>query len=534
MFGACFLVFGRFALLGFGYVVVGDSGMSSNKARTLMVQGTASSVGKSILVTALCRIFKQDGYKVAPFKAQNMALNSFVTKEGGEIGRAQAAQAEAAGIEPSVYMNPVLLKPEADAHSQVIVLGKVAKNLPAREYYGYTPTLLSVIEDSLNRLRSEYDIVVIEGAGSPAEINLKEREIVNMRVAKMAEAPVLLVGDIDRGGVFASIVGTLELLDEDERNLVKGIVINKFRGDVSLLKPGLDFLEKKIGKPVLGVVPFFKDLKVAQEDSVWLEEKHEGTADARLDVAVIGLPHMSNYDDFDPLAEMGCAVRYVNEAVRIGRPDLIIVPGTKTTVADLNFMRERGIAAAVLRLAAAGTPVIGVCGGYQMLGKRINDPLHVESHEQAVEGLGLLDIETTFSATKTTTQVTARVLTNAGLLAASEGIEVIGYEIHMGQTKSAHDRAAFRIVETPEGKCDYLDGSTSDDGNIFGSYVHGLFHNASFTRALLGRLCERKGLPATSQEAPDKDKQYDELAIMVRQSLDMDALYRITLGGRKS
>ncbi len=497
--------------------------------RTLMVQGTASSVGKSILVTALCRIFKQDGYKVAPFKAQNMALNSFVTREGGEIGRAQAAQAEAAGVEPTVHMNPVLLKPEADDRSQVVVLGKVARNLAARDYYDYTPHLLSVIEDSLDRLRSEFDIVVIEGAGSPAEINLKEREIVNMRVAKMAEAPVLLVGDIDRGGVFASIIGTLELLDDDERDLVKGLIINKFRGDISLLQPGLDMLAEKSGKTVLGVVPFIRDLRVAQEDSVWLEEQRSAPTGA-LDVAVIGLPHMSNYDDFDPLVAMGCAVRYAGEAAQIGRPDLIIIPGTKTTVADLAFMRQRGIAAAVLRLAAAGTPIIGVCGGYQMLGKQINDPLHVESSETSVEGLGLLDIETTFAETKTTTQVRARVVADSGLLKGLQGIEVSGYEIHMGQTISSKERAAFRVIETPQGQCDCADGSTSADGNIFGSYIHGLFDTTEFTRALLDLLRERRGLPVSDSGALDRDKDYDDLAGVVRQSLDMDALYKIALG----
>jgi adenosylcobyric acid synthase len=496
-------------------------------AKTLMVQGTASSVGKSIIVTALCRIFLQDGFKVAPFKSQNMALNSFVTREGGEIGRAQAVQAEAAGVCPTVDMNPVLLKPEADAHSQVVVMGKVWKNLPAREYYDHTPYLAGIIEKSLDRLRSEFDIVVIEGAGSPAEINLQEQEIVNMRVARMAEAPVLLVGDIDRGGVFASIVGTLDLLDRGDRDLVKGLIINKFRGDVSLLTPGLDFLEKRSGKPVLGVVPFFKDLRVAQEDSVWLEEPRDPSTSKGLDVAVIGLPHMSNYDDFDPLEEMGCTVRYVAAANQVGNPDLIILPGTKTTIADLNYIRTRGLAQAVRRRAVKGTPVIGICGGFQMLGNRINDPENVESEEDSVDGLGLLDIETTFSTVKTTTQVRARVIAGGGLLKGLEGMEVTGYEIHMGLSTNRNS-PVFQVMETPAGKADYQDGAIAGEGHVFGSYIHGLFHNPPFTRSLLDRLWERRGIVVAGTLAADKEEQYNELAKVVRDSLDMPRLYGIS------
>jgi len=499
--------------------------------KTLMIQGTASSVGKSVIVTALCRIFHQDGFKVAPFKAQNMALNSFVTREGDEIGRAQAVQAEAAGIEPSVDMNPVLLKPEAEAKSQVIVLGKVAKNLEASQYYDYTPYLLGVIEDSLNRLRSTYDVVVIEGAGSPAEINLKEREIVNMRVARMADAPVLLVGDIDRGGVFASIIGTLELLTEQERDLVKGLIINKFRGDLALLKPGLDFLEKKSDKPVLGVIPYFRGIKIAQEDSVYLEERRAGSASRGVDIAVIHLPHISNYDDFDPLEEMDCTVRYISEASELGNPDLIILPGTKSTITDLIYLREQGMAQAIIQRAKAGTPVIGICGGYQMLGKTINDPYKVESRGSSVAGLGLLDIETTFGQVKTTTQIGARVVANTGLFEGLKGIEITGYEIHMGQTGSQNHPAAFQVVETPQGKANYLDGAASDDCLIFGSYIHGLFHNVNFTQALLSRLRQLRGLPVAAIVPINKDKQYDELARIVRQNLDMRRVYKIMMGG---
>ena len=405
-------------------------------ARTLMIQGTASSVGKSILVAALCRIFRQDGYRVAPFKAQNMALNSFVTAEGGEIGRAQAVQAEAAGIAPTVDMNPVLLKPTADTGCQVIVLGKVARTISASDYYRYTPSLLETIAGSLSRLRSAYDIVVIEGAGSPAEINLKDREIVNMRVARMSGTPVLLVGDIDRGGVFASLVGTLELLDEDERRYVKGLIINKFRGDLELLQPGLEFLEKRTGKPVLGVVPYFRDIRIAQEDSVYLDERVENTASHDLDIAVIRLPHISNYDDFDPLEEAGCLVRYVAQRFELGNPHLIILPGTKSTVTDLQYLRQSGLASSILIKAKAGTPVVGICGGYQMLGQKILDPQGVESAEAEVSGLGLLDVVTTFAPEKSTRQVRARVLSDLGLLSGTKGQELEGYEIHMGQTDS--------------------------------------------------------------------------------------------------
>src|SRR4030066_1118910 len=376
-------------------------------AKTLMIQGTASSVGKSVIVAGLCRIFRQDGFKVAPFKARNMALNSFVTKEGGEIGRAQAVQAEAAGIEPSVYMNPVLLKPEAETSAQVIVLGKVTKRLEASQYYKHTPNLLKVIEDSLSRLRSTYEIVVIEGAGSPAEINLKKREIVNMRVAKMANSPVLLVGDIDRGGVFASIIGTLELLTKRERDLIKGFIINKFRGDLKLLKPGRDLLEKRTGKPVLGVIPYFRDLAIAQEDSVYLDERQANSAKGTVDVAVIRLPHISNYDDFDPLEEQGCTVRYVSNVLEMGNPDLLILPGTKSTIADLIRLQQQGLAQAIIHRAQSGIPVIGICGGYQMLGKHIHDPDKIESSQDSINGLGLLNSTTIFHNDKTTTQVRA-------------------------------------------------------------------------------------------------------------------------------
>ncbi len=496
-------------------------------AKTVMIQGTASSVGKSIIVTALCRIFRQDGYRVAPFKSQNMALNSFVTPEGGEIGRSQAVQAEAAGIVPSVYMNPVLLKPEADARSQVIVLGKVTDSLEARRYYERTPYLMEIIEDSLARLRAAYDIVVIEGAGSAAEINLKEREIVNMRVARIANTPVLLVGDIDRGGVFASVVGTLELLDEEEKELIKGIIVNKFRGDMELLRPGLHFLEGRIGKPVLGVIPYFRGITIAQEDSVYLDERPTRRATDALDIAIIRLPHISNYDDFDPLEGQGGTVRYITELAELGEPDLIILPGTKSTIADLAYLRQQGLARAIVRLAEAGTPVIGICGGYQMLGKTVHDRYGIESSEGSVAGLGLLENETVFEPVKTTTQITAEVIADSGLLEGLKGIEITGYEIHMGQTGNQNCPPAFRVLKTPQGKADYFDGAVSSDRLVFGTYIHGLFHNDAFLHAFWRRLGQLRGLSVATAVSIDKEAHYDKLADLVRQNLDMAQIYNI-------
>jgi len=502
------------------------------QAKTLMIQGTASSAGKSMLVTALCRIFRQDGLSVAPFKAQNMALNSFVTTEGGEMGRAQVVQAEAAGIEPSVDMNPVLLKPEADSRCQVIVMGKAVKTISASEYYRYTPHLLEVIEDSLRRLCSAYDVVVIEGAGSPAEINLKDREIVNMRVARLAGAPVLLIGDIDRGGVFASIVGTMELLEEDERRYIKGLVINKFRGDVGLLQPGLEMLEKRTSLPVLGVVPYFRDIRIAQEDSVYLDERLEVQSLDDMDIAVIRLPHIANYDDFDPLEEEGCRVRYITHPGELGSPHLIIIPGTKSTINDLQHLWRSGLADEVLRRARSGTPVVGICGGYQMLGKSILDSGRVESADEEVIGLGLLDVVTSFVPEKSTRQVRAQVLTNQGLLAGMNGCELIGYEIHMGQTSSDGKAAAFKIVATPQGVTDYEDGAISAQGTVVGTYLHGLFHNPGFRWGLLARLRRHWGLPEkTEGTLVEKEQQYDRLAALVRQNLDMAAVYRIMESG---
>ena len=498
------------------------------KSRTIMIQGTASSAGKSILVAALCRVFRQDGYSVAPFKAQNMALNSFVTAGGGEMGRAQVVQAEAAGIEPTVDMNPVLLKPTTDTGCQVIVLGKVFRTISAGDYYNYTTSLLKTVEDSLNRLRAAYDIVVIEGAGSPAEINLKEREIVNMRVAKMSGAPVLLVGDIDRGGVFASLVGTLELLDEDERRHIKGFIINKFRGDLKLLQSALDLLEKRTARPVLGVVPYFRDIRIAQEDSVYLDERPDSTNTGDLDIAVIRLRHISNYDDFDPLEDEGCRVRFITRRFELGNPQLIILPGTKSTVDDLQYLQHSGLASSILLKAKEGVPIVGICGGYQMLGQKILDPQQIESPETEVAGLGLLDVVTDFAPEKSTRQVKAKVVSDVGLLSGTRGQELTGYEIHMGQTRHNENTNAFQITETPQGPADYSDGMLNDRGTVLGTYMHGIFHNNGFRKIFLNSLRRYWGLPENDGDAVvEKPRQYDKLAELVRSSLDIPAIYRI-------
>ena len=496
-----------------------------------MIQGTASGAGKSVVVTALCRIFKQDGFRVAPFKSQNMALNSFVTRNGEEMGRAQVVQAEAAGLEPGVDMNPILLKPEANSRCQVVVCGKPAMTVAAGEYGRQAHKLLPVVKESLNRLRSAYDIVVIEGAGSPAEINIKENEIVNMRIARMAEAPVLLVGDIDRGGVFASLVGTLALLDEAEKDYVKGFIINKFRGDIALLQPGLDYLEKYTSRPVIGVIPYYHHILIPQEDSVYLGEGVKAVnAGEKIDIAVIHLPRLSNSTDFEPLQqEAGVEVRYVGARDELGSPDAIIIPGSKSTIADLDYLWQSGLAESIVQQARSGTPVVGICGGFQMLGKEIKDPHSVESDQEGTVGLGLLDTITIFEPQKTTSQVRAKVLSNEGLMEGLQGEEVTGYEIHMGQTIGDNTSPLFSVTQGAEGQVDYIDGAAAPGGFIFGSYLHGLFDNANFRHAFLSRLRQRKGFPVTpGQSTASREEQYDKLADVFRHSLNMKLVYRIS------
>jgi adenosylcobyric acid synthase len=497
-------------------------------AKTLMVQGTGSSVGKSVLVTALCRIFKQKGLRVAPFKAQNMSLNSFVTAAGEEIGRAQAVQAEAAGILPSVEMNPVLLKPEADNCSQIVVRGKPLTKTSAAEFPKLKAELWSAITESLDRLRHRFDLVVIEGAGSPAEINLRDRDLVNMKVALYCNSTVLLAADIDRGGIFASLVGTMELLEPEERTLVKAFIINKFRGDVSLLTPGLDWLEKRTGVPVAGVIPYFHDIYITEEDSVSLEKRRamKNQTDFDLDIAVIGLPHISNFDDFDPLErEPDVRLRYVEANDGLGEPDLIILPGTKSTVADLVHLKTTGRDQEIIRQVSRGTPIIGICGGYQMLGVTIHDPDGIESGTPVTAGLSLLPVASRFLPVKSTHQIKARVLLGRGILARAKGAAIRGYEIHMGQTEGTNISQPVQLIERSSEPCTAFDGCISLDGNVMGTYIHGLFHNDEFRHSILHELAERKGkifLPNASSFSVEQ--QYDRLADHVHKNLNMDLI----------
>lgn len=498
-------------------------------ARVLMVQGTASHVGKSVLVAALCRIFKNDGWKVAPFKAQNMSLNSYVTPDGGEIGRAQAVQAEAAGIAPSVAMNPILLKPEADSRSQIVVMGRPQVTTTAADYYKLKSQLWPVVTQALDKLRSEYDVVVIEGAGSPVEVNLTGEEIVNMSIARYCQSPVLLVGDIDRGGVFASLLGTLWLLEPPDRSLVKALVINKFRGDLALLEPGLKFLETKTGIPVAGVIPYFQDIYLAAEDSVSLAELKSPERNSRIDIAVVRLPHIANFDDFDPLArEDGIGVRYVDSADNMNHPDLIIIPGSKTTMADLDWLERTGLAPLITRLCKQGAFVIGMCGGYQMLGQRIEDPDHVESAVSSRRGLGLLPISTAFLPAKVTHQIKGEVVAHFGLLSLATGISFAGYEIHMGRTTGG-DGSAFRILERSGQPCEVWDGCLDTSGRVLGTYIHGLFHNQELRRAILRHIARAKDRPINfTNDDQGRDNEYDKLAQLMRQNLNMSLIYTIT------
>lgn len=494
-----------------------------------MIQGTASHAGKSVMVTALCRIFMQDGFKVAPFKAQNMSLNSYVTPDGGEIGRAQAVQAEAAGVEPCVEMNPILLKPEADSRSQVVVLGRPQMSTTAAEYYRLKAQLWPVVTEALRRLRSQYEVIVIEGAGSPAEVNLVDGDIVNMRLARFCRCPVILVGDIDRGGVFASLLGTLWLLSPRDLSLVKALVINKFRGDMALLEPGLEFLERKAGIPVAGVIPYFRDIHIAQEDSVALEQLKPQQGTAQIDVAVIRMPHISNFDDFDPLdKEKDVRVRYVNSIENLNHPDLIILPGSKTTVADLDWLKESGLAHSITEHYQRGVFIIGICGGYQMLGTYIHDTDHVESGVPRNQGLGLLPITTTFLPTKETHQIKGSVIANRGLLTEARDISFEGYEIHMGRTESDEGSVAFRMRERSSKPCDALDGCLDASGRVLGTYIHGLFHNQELRRGILGHIGSSKGQPLSfTGDDQQRDVEYDRLAKLVRDSLNMNLLYAI-------
>lgn len=495
-------------------------------ARTLMIQGTASSVGKSLLVAALCRIFHQDGYRVAPFKAQNMALNSAVTPDGLEIGRSTAVQAAAAGIEPSVDMNPILLKPEGDARSQLVLLGKPDSSMAARDYYARKLALWEVVTGALERLRAAYDLIILEGAGSPAEVNLRATDIVNMRVAHQADAPVLLAGDIDRGGVFAALLGTLDLLEPMDRARVQGLIVNKFRGDATLFQSGVDFLVQRSGLPVLGVVPYIHRLRIAEEDSVALEGATVPGSGGPLEIVVARLLRIANFDDFDLLAaEPAVNLRYVDTPEQVGSPDLIILPGSKSTVADLQALRATGLADRITALAQAGTPVLGICAGYQMLGERILDPLAVESAAGETFGLGLLPATTTFLREKYTRRVEARAASSTGCFGRLTHTVVAGYEIHMGTTVTSGP-ALFTV--TAAGEAAHPDGCRNATGSIAGCYLHGLFEAPAARRALVEWLADRRGIQLPGGSAlPSREAEYDRLAATVRGSLDMAVITRL-------
>ncbi|GFP77672.1 cobyric acid synthase [Clostridium fungisolvens] len=503
----------------------------------IMIQGTASSVGKSILVAALCRIFKQDGFKVVPFKSQNMSLNSYITLDGKEMGRAQVLQAYACGLEPEVYMNPILLKPTSDKKSQVIVNGKVFGNYTAMEYHNMKSGFKDMLKKHFDKLEEDFDIVVMEGAGSPAEINLRDKDIVNMGMAELVDAPVLLVGDIDKGGVFAALAGTMLLLKEDEKKRVKGTIINKFRGDVKILEPGLDMLEEIIDKPTLGVVPYFR-LKLEDEDGAVDFNKK---VIAPIDVAVIKLPRISNFTDLDALKnEEDVSVRFITSPEEFGTPDLLIIPGSKNTIEDLKALRENGLEDKIITYSKDGM-VIGICGGYQMLGKVIEDPYEVETELREIKGMGLLDIGTVFEKEKVTTRVKANVISeflkknNMSDNYCKQLEQIYGYEIHMGISSYGTEvEPLFEIVEKNgkylgEQQLIYKDGAINTNGNIMGTYIHGIFDGCMFREYIINKLREKKGLhykKASNYESL-RESELDKLADIVRNSLDMDKIYEI-------
>ena len=496
-------------------------------AKAIMVQGTMSNSGKTFVTAGLCRVFKQDGYKVAPFKSQNMALNSFITEEGLEIGRAQAMQAEAAMIPPTHWMNPILLKPTSNMGSQVIVNGEVYDNLSAQEYYKMKDNLAPEVMKAFNHLAAENDIIVIEGAGSPAEINLAENDIVNMGMAKMADAPVILVADIDRGGVFASAYGTIKLLPQEDQDRFCGIVINKFRGDVEILKPGLKMLEDLTDKPVLGVLPMEK-IDVDDEDSL-SDRLNQRTFTEGIDVAVIRLPHISNFTDFSVFELIdGVSLRYVSDKRELGEPDLILLPGTKNTMADMEWLIESGLESKIIR-ASKDTRIIGICGGFQILGKELHDPEHVE-HGGDMRGLGLLDTSTVFQGGKTRTRIHGCIREEQNLYGL-ENRQLEGYEIHMGATTNLG--GAVPMIELEDGR---TDAYMTPDGRIWGSYLHGIFDNEDLVFGLVHDIMREKGINPGENHlsvAEYKEIQYNKLADLIRNNLDMDQIYRILFDGEK-
>ena len=483
-------------------------------AKSIMIQGTMSNAGKSFLTAALCRIFRQDGYSCAPFKSQNMALNSFITKDGLEIGRAQAMQAEAAGIEPSVFMNPILLKPTTDVGSQVIVNGEVRGDMRAADYFKYKKELVPDIMNAYEKLAAEYDIIVIEGAGSPVELNLKSDDIVNMGIAKLTNSPVLLVGDIDRGGIFPQLLGTLMLLENDERELVKGLVVNKFRGDKNLFNDGVKILRERGEKPVVGVIPYI-NVNIDDEDS--LSDKLENiSADKIIDIAVIKLPHISNFTDFDVFSQYdGVSVRYVTKFSQLETPDLIIIPGTKSTISDMKWLRESGLETVIKRCVSKEIPLFGICGGYQMLGEKISDPCNSEGGGN-IDGMGLLKCRTVFYPEKKRCRTSGKFSGIGGIFSSLSDKNFSGYEIHMGETISEN--------------APLLSCGGAFSGNVYGCYVHGIFDDSKISSTIIEALYKRKNILFGGKRIDRKaykDDQYNILAEEVRKNMDLDLIYKI-------
>lgn len=487
----------------------------------LMIQGTHSDAGKSAIVTALCRIFVQDGFKTAPFKSQNMALNSYITLDGKEIGRAQGVQAEAAGIIATTDMNPILIKPSGNYESQIVVHGEPFKNMKAGEYReDFFQQGLKLIRESYDKLSTSYERIVIEGAGSPAEINLNDRELVNMQVAQIANAPVILVGDIEKGGVFASLVGTLQLLEPDDRQRVIGVIINKFRGDVSLLQPGLTWFEEYTGVPILGVVPYIDDLFIEAEDSVVLDSytsKMDTSKD--IDIAVIRHPRISNFTDIDPLfEEKDCHVRFVRKAEEVGNPDLLILPGSKNTIEDMMFLHRSGLANRILDLAQTDTMIVGICGGYQMLGTSIEDKEKIESSYLVAEGLGLIPMKTLMTQNKTTTH--SEGMARFG----EEQIPVTGFEIHMGESFYEEECSPFIQLS------DRSEGTVTEDKQLIGTYFHGIFHNDQLREVVLNEIRSKKRLEPIYHRASFAQKRedgFDLLAKVVRENIQLERIYQL-------
>lgn len=487
----------------------------------IMIQGTGSSVGKSLIVTALCRIFKQDGYSVCPYKSQNMSLNSYITMDGKEMGRAQVLQAYAAGLEPQAFMNPILLKPTADTKCQVIVNGRVFNNNTAEEYHNLKPIFKDMLKEQFIELEKSYDIIVIEGAGSPAEINLRDRDIVNMGMAELVDAPVVIVGDIDKGGVFASLAGTMLLLTEEERERVKGTIINKFRGDIKLLEPGIDMLEEIIKRPSLGVVPYFH-LVLEDEDGAMMEINKKVTAP--VDVAVIILPHISNFTDVDCLrCEEDVSLRFIENKEEFGRPDLLIIPGSKNTIEDLNAIRNSGLEERIIDYSKDGR-ILGICGGYQMLGKAILDPLNIESNMGKIKGIDLLDTITTIESEKVMTRV------EGNLKLSDFNGDIYGYEIHMGKTIVGENMKNLIEInrENGENACK-IDGACNNKERIFGTYIHGILDSTEFREYLLNKIRAEKSMPKRKSKVYEgfRDEEINKLADIVRKAINMSKIYEI-------